>query len=124
MKRSAWLIGALVAAGCGGGITRQELDTTKAEILAKMDRDNAEMKRELTGSGEKYVKLLEIERNVSATLEDMRKLQKQLMDLSVELKDRADKASVSSLKVLEFEEKLLADRLVSLRQMIAELKPK
>lgn len=124
MKRLAMLLAAVSAVGCGGGVTRQELDLTEQKLSTKLDNSFAQLRSELTGTDKKIVEMLAIEQRVKNTLADLVKLHQQLTELSKELDVRSDKAAASALKVLEFEDKLLADRLTELKRMIAELKPK
>jgi len=122
MKR--WIGAALaLAAGCGG-VSKQELDAVKAELIANDARTAAALKSELTGIDQKYVTVQQIENRVGKQLEELAKLTKELQELKKELVDRVNVANANVLKSLEFEERLMADRLAQLRLMIEELKKK
>lgn len=122
----AWVVTALAAAsaaGCGG-VSKQELDSVKAEMIANDARTAAALKSELTGIDQKYVTVQQIENRVGKQLEEMAKLLKELQELKKELVDKVDLANSNVIKSLEFEEKLMSDRLAQLRLMIEELKKK
>ncbi len=121
MRRLALCAAAAILAGCGG-VSKQELDAVKAEMLANDEQKAAALRQELSGVKDDYVKVQKIEQEVIARLAEMKKLQEQLTQLSQELQVRSERAATSSLKVLEFEEKLLSDRLAELRRLIQELK--
>ena len=122
----AWVLTALAAAaaaGCGG-VSKQELDSVKAELIANDAKTAAALKSELTGIDQKYVTVQQIENRVGKQLEEMAKLLKELQELKKELVDKVNLANSNVLKSLEFEEKLMSDRLAQLRLMIEELKKK
>lgn len=122
----AWVLTALAAAtaaGCGG-VSKQELDSVKAELIANDAKTAAALKSELTGIDQKYVTVQQIENRVGKTLEEMAKLLKELTELKKELVDKVNLANSNVIKSLEFEEKLMSDRLAQLRLMIEELKKK
>jgi hypothetical protein len=114
---------AAAAAGCGG-VSKQDLDTVKAELIANDARTAAALKSELTGIDQKYVTVQQIEMKVGKQLEEMAKLLKELQELKKELVDKVNLANGNVVKSLEFEEKLMSDRLAQLRFMIEELKKK
>jgi hypothetical protein len=123
--RAAVMTGLLAAAAAGcGGVSKQELDAVKAELIANDARTAAALKAELTGIDQKYVTVQQIEMKVGKQLEDMAKLLKELQDLKKELVDKVNLANGNVIKSLEFEEKLMSDRLAQLRLMIEELKRK
>ena len=109
--------------GCGG-VSKQELEATKAELLAHDEQVKSQLKTELTGIDQKYVTVQQLQLKVEKQLEDMSKLQKQLEELSKSVDDRANVATGNALKSLQFEEKLLSERLAELRALIEELKKK
>lgn len=120
----AWVLAALAAvAGCGG-VSKQELDSVKAELVANDAKTAAALKSELTGIDQKYVTVQQIENRVGKQLEEMAKLLKELQELKAVLVDKVDLANSNVIKSLEFEEKLMSDRLAQLRLMIEELKKK
>jgi hypothetical protein len=61
---------------------------------------------------------------VEKQLEDMQKLAAQLSELAKAVDARANAAASSSLKSLQFEEKMMSERLAELRSLIEELKKK
>ncbi len=114
-------LGAATAAGCAG-VSRQDLDTVKAELIANDAKTAASLKAELTGIDQKYVTVQQIENRVGRQLEEMAKVLKELTELKKELVDKVNLANANVIKSLEFEEKLMSDRLAQLRLMIEELK--
>jgi succinate dehydrogenase/fumarate reductase flavoprotein subunit len=125
MKRLAVLAMFAALAGCAGdAATKQELETLRAQMAAGQREEAAKLRSELTGIDQKYVTVQQLQMRVEKQLEEMDKLRKQLDELSKKTEARADQAAASALKALEFEERLLADRLANLRQLIEELKKK
>ncbi len=124
MKAWVWTaLAAATAAGCGG-VSKQDLDTVKAELIAHDLKTASTLKSELTGIDQKYVTVQQIENRVGKQLEEMAKLLKELQELRKELVDKVNLANSNVIKSLEFEEKLMSDRLAQLRLMIEELKKK
>jgi hypothetical protein len=124
MKRFAWSAVTATAAallGCGG-VSKQELDTVKAELLANDREQAAQLKSELTGVDQKYVTVQQLQLRVEKQLDEMGKLLKELNAVRGELTASVNLANTNVIKSLEFEEKLLSDRLAQLRLMIEELK--
>ncbi len=122
MKRLA-ILAAAAFAGCAGDVaTKQDLETLKVQLAASQREESAKLRSDLTGIDQKYVAVQQIEMRVTKQLEEMDKLHRQLQELSKKLEATAEQAAVSALKALEFEERLLADRLASLRGLIEELK--
>jgi hypothetical protein len=109
--------------GCGG-VSKQELDSVKAELLAHDEQVKASLKSELTGIDQKYVTVQQLQMKVDKQLEDMAKLQKDLTELARSVDARANVATGNALKSLQFEEKMLSERLAELRSLIEELKKK
>lgn len=120
----AWILAALGAAATAGcaGVSQQELDTVKAELIANDAKTAAALKAELTGIDQKYVTVQQIENRVGKQLEETAKVLKELAELRKELVDKVNLANANVIKSLEFEEKLMSDRLAQLRLMIEELK--
>lgn len=124
MKAWVWTaLAAATAAGCGG-VSKQDLDTVKAELIANDASTAAALKAELTGIDQKYVTVQQIENRVGKQMEEISKLLKELQELRKELVDKVNLANSNVIKSLEFEEKLMSDRLAQLRLMIEELKKK
>jgi len=115
---------AAVAAGCGGGVTKEEMQTMRQELLAHGAESSAKLRTELTGVDTKFARVQQIEGDVNKKLDELARLQKDLVELSKSLQVKVDLANTNVLKVLEFEERLLAERLASIRGMIEELKKK
>lgn len=123
--RTTVIVAAAVLAGCAGNAaTKEDLETLKAQLAASQREESAKLRTELTGIDQKYVAVQQIEMKVTRQLEELDKLQKQIVELSGKVDARAEQAAGAALKVLEFEERLLADRLANLRLMIEELKKK
>ena len=130
MRKLGWVVLAIVAygswaasIGCGG-ISKQELDSVKAELLAHDEQVKSSLKSELTGIDQKYVTVQQLQMSVTKQLEDMSKLQKELTELAKSVDSRANVATGNALKSLQFEEKMLSERLAELRSLIEELKKK
>jgi hypothetical protein len=130
MKSLGWAVLAVLSysswaasIGCGG-VSKQELDTVKAELLANDERMKSSLKSELTGIDQKYVTVQQLQMKVEMQLEEMTKLKNELIELSKTLDARANVATASALKSLQFEEKMMSERLAELRSLIEELKKK
>jgi succinate dehydrogenase/fumarate reductase flavoprotein subunit len=122
-KLAAWAA-AVGLMGCGGGVTKQELDAVRAELLANDARSAASLKTELTGIDQKYVTVQQLQNRVEKQLEELAKLQKDLQELSKKLDEKVSTANANVVRVFEFEEKLLADRLATVRALLEELRKK
>jgi len=130
MKKLGWVVLAALSytswaasIGCGG-VTKQELDTVKAELLANDEKTKSSLKSELTGIDAKYVTVQQLQMKVEKQLEEMQKLAAQLNELAKSIDARANVATGNALKSLQFEEKMLSERLAELRSLIEELKKK
>ena len=130
MKKLGWVVLAALSysswaasIGCGG-VSKQELDTVKAELLANDEKMKSSLKSELTGIDQKYVTVQQLQMKVEKQLEELSKLKTELTELAKSLDARANVATGSALKALQFEEKLMSDRLAELRTLIEELKKK
>lgn len=124
MKRLVWCgVTATAAAllGCGG-VSKQELESVKAELLANDATQAANLKSELTGVDQKYVTVQQLQLKVEKQLEEMSKLLKELNSVRGELTAGVNLANSNVIKSLEFEEKLMSDRLAQLRLLIEDLK--
>lgn len=122
MRRWAGFALALLA-GCGG-VTKQEMDTLEQKLMARDDQMSARLKADLTGIDSKYVQVQQLNMKIEKQLEDMAKLMRELQALKGELVEKVNLANGNVLRSLEFEEKLMADRLAQLRILIEELKKK
>lgn len=122
MKRWAWTAVAALA-GCGG-VTKQEMDTLEQKLMARDDQMAARLKSDLTGVDAKYVQVQQLHLKIEKQMEDMNKLLKELQVLKVELVEKVGLANTNVLRSLEFEERLMGDRLAQLRLLIEELKKK
>lgn len=130
MNRLGWAVMAALSysswaasIGCGG-VSKQELDSVKAELLAHDEQMKSSLKTELTGIDQKYVTVQQLQLKVEKQLEDMSKLHKELTELAKSVDERATVATNNTLKGLQFEEKLMSERLAELRSLIEELKKK
>jgi hypothetical protein len=130
MKKLGWVVLSVLSytswaasIGCGG-VSKQELDTVKAELLANDEKTKSSLKSELTGIDQKYVTVQQLQMKVEKQLEDMSKLAAQLNDLAKSIDARANVATSNALKALQFEEKMMSERLAELRLLIEELKKK
>src|SRR5258706_455310 len=75
--------------GCGG-VSKQELDSVKAELLAHDEQVKSSLKTELTGIDQKYVTVQQISLKVEKQLDDLSKLQVLLTELAKSLDARAN----------------------------------
>ena len=130
MKKLGWAVLAALSysswaasIGCGG-VSKQELDTVKAELLAHDEQVKSSLKTELTGIDQKYVTVQQLSMKVEKQLEELSKLKAELTELSKSLDARANVATGNALKATQFEEKMLSERLAELRSLIEELKKK
>jgi hypothetical protein len=126
MNRITWAAAALAALGAAGcaDVSKQDVESVKAELLANDTRMANELKRELVGIDQKYVTVQQLQLKVEKQLEDGAKLNKELQDLGKRLDERSQIAASQVLKALQFEEKLMSERLAELRLLIEELKKK
>src|SRR5687767_4784109 len=121
MKKLGWAVLAILSysswaasIGCGG-ISKQELDTVKAELLANDEKMKSSLKSELTGIDQKYVTVQQLQMRVEKQLEEMSKLKNELTELSKSIDARANVATGNALKAMQFEEKMMSERLAELR---------
>jgi hypothetical protein len=115
---------AAVLAGCGGGVTKEEMRTMREELLAHDAQIEAKLRTDLTGTEQKYVRVQQLEGDVNKKLDELAKMEKEITELSKALQTRIDTANANVLKLMEFEDRLLSERLASVRGMIEELKKK
>ena len=96
MKKLGWVVLATVSysfmPGCGG-VSKQDLESVKAELLAHDEQVKSQLKTELT-------------------------------ELAKSVDERTNVATGNALKSLQFEEKMMSERLAELRSLIEELKKK
>jgi hypothetical protein len=130
MKKLGWVVLAALtyfswaaSIGCGG-VSKQELDAVKQELVARDEEVKSSLRSELTGIDQKYVTVQQLQMKVEKQLEDMQKLAAQLGELAKAVDARANTAASSSLKALQFEEKMMSERLAELRSLVEELKKK
>ncbi|MBI3857507.1 MAG: hypothetical protein HY293_17640 [Planctomycetes bacterium] len=130
MKKLGWAVLAALtytswaaSIGCGG-VSKQELDAVKAELLAHDDQVKSSLKTELTGIDQKYVTVQQLQMDVKKQLDEMSKLQVSLTELAKSVEARANVATWNALKAMQFEEKMMSERLAELRSLIEELKKK
>jgi len=130
MKKLGWVVLAALSysswaatIGCGG-VSKQELDTVKAELLAHDEQVKSSLKTELTGIDQKYVTVQQLQMKVEKQLEELGKLKTELTELGKSLDARANVATGNALKAMQFEEKMMSERLAELRSLIEELKKK
>jgi len=130
MKKIAWALLAVLSysswaasIGCGG-VSKQELDAVKQELVSRDEEVKSSLRSELTGIDQKYVTVQQLQMKVEKQLEEMQKLAAQLNEVVKTVDARASTAAGSSLKSLQFEEKMMSERLAELRSLIEELKKK
>lgn len=126
MRKVASVVVVLFVAGCSSSdmVKKQDLDSVKAELRANDDQMAAKLRQEIMSVDQKYVSVQQIEMDVKKRSEDLDKVQKQLVEASKKVEEKVEVAGANILKVLEFEEKLLAERLSTLRALIEDLKKK
>src|ERR1043166_2114989 len=81
---------AALAAGCGGGVTKEEMQTMRQELLAHEAQESAKLRSELTGVDQKYVTTQQLQLKVEKQLKDMEELSKQMTELSKTLQVKVD----------------------------------
>lgn len=127
MMKLGWVVLATVSysfmPGCGG-VSKQDLESVKQELLAHDEQVKAQLKTELTGIDQKYVTVQQLQLKVEKQLDDLTKLQKELTELAKSVDERSNVATGNALKALQFEEKMMSERLAELRSLIEELKKK
>ena len=130
MNKLGWVVLAALSysswaasVGCGG-VSKQELDSVKAELLAHDEQVKSSLKTELTGIDQKYVTVQQLQLKVEKQLEELSKLHAMLTELAKSLDARANVATGNALKAMQFEEKMMSERLAELRSLIEELKKK
>ena len=130
MKKLGWIVLAALSytswaatIGCGG-VSKQELDSVKQELLAHDEQVKSSLKSELTGIDQKYVTVQQLQMKVEKQLDDLTKLHGLLTELAKSLDARANVATGNALKAMQFEEKMMSERLAELRSLIEELKKK
>jgi RNAse (barnase) inhibitor barstar len=113
---------AAAAAGCAGGVTREEMDTLEQKLKARDDQVAANLRSELTGVDRKFSDVQQLHNKVEQQLAETGRLVKELQELKKELSDRVNVASGNVLKSLEFEERMMSQRLAELRLLIEEIR--
>ncbi len=111
------------AAGCAD-VSKQDLESLKSELISRDATLVADLKRDLTGIDQKYVTVQQLQMKVEKQLEELGKLQRDLTELGKSVDARGAVAAGQVLKALQFEEKLMSERLAELRLLIEELKKK
>ena len=76
----------------------------------------------MTGIDQKYVTVQQLQLRIEERLVQMKELHQALTELSTRLDAKVDLAVSNVIRALEFEERLMTDRLAQLRSMIQELK--
>ena len=123
MKKLCWVVLAAASIGCSG-VSKQELDAVKQELVSRDEEVKSSLRSELTGIDQKYVTVQQLQMKVEKQLEEMQKLAAQLSEVSKATDAKANVASSNALKALQFEEKMMTERLAELRSLIEELKKK
>jgi len=130
MNKLGWVVLSLVtysswaaSIGCGG-VSKQEVDALKQEMISRDGEVKSSLRTELTGIDQKYVTVQQLQMKVEKQLEEMQKLAVQLNELSKAIDAKATTASNNTLRALQFEEKMMSERLAELRSLIEELKKK
>lgn len=113
MRAFALGMAAVLVSGCasGDGASKQELDLAKRELAATVETRVAQLSERITTSEEKYAQFQQLANDVKAKLAQLEKLEKQMAQ-----------SNQNVLRLLEFEEKLLAERLATIRAMLEDLK--
>ena len=119
----ALVLAVAAAAGCAE-VSKQDLESLKSELISRDSTLVADLKRDLTGIDQKYVTVQQLQMKVEKQLEELGKLQRDLTELGKSVDARGAIAAGQVLKALQFEEKLMSERLAELRLLIEELKKK
>lgn len=130
MKKLGWVVLAILSysswaasIGCGG-VSKQEFDALRAEMTSRDEEVKSSLRSELTGIDKKYVTVQQLQNTVEKQLDEMKKLAVQLNEVSKSTDAKANVAASNALKALQFEEKMMSERLAELRSLIEELKKK
>ena len=122
MKLIVFFLGVVVLAGCASGVKKEDLELLKRELLANDVKKASELLQKVTGVDQKYVLVQQLEGDVKRHLEESNALDQKLIETSAGMDAKVERASTSVLRMLEFEERLLTERLATLRSLIEELK--
>ena len=122
MRQIVFCLGVVVLAGCAGGVKKEDLDLLKRELLANDVKKAAELLQKVTGVDQKYVLVQQLEGDVKRRLEESNALDQKLIETSAGMDVKVTRASTSVIRMLEFEERMLKERLATIRSLIEELK--
>ena len=122
MKQFVICLTVAVLAGCASGVKKEELDILKRELLANDAKKAAELLQKVTGVDQKYVLVQQLEGDVNRRVEESIALDQKLKETSAAMDAKVERASTSVLRMLEFEERMLKERLATIRSLIEELK--
>lgn len=129
MRRLVTLIAFATFAGCGGGSSIPPDMATRSDVKDAEDR----LQRKITDSGlgikddlamvkVKLPDIMAAQKSVELALADLRALQQSVDKSNKEMEAKVAAARGDMLKILEAEERLLTERLASIREVIQALK--
>ncbi|MHC4606827.1 MAG: hypothetical protein ACYTAF_07795 [Planctomycetota bacterium] len=114
---------AVIAAGCAsGGASKDELQLIEDRLSARIAESAAAVRNELTDAKKKYPDVVAAERKVLNALQDLEKMRGDVTNGMVNMEKLVAAARADMLQILEAEERLLTDRLMSIRAVIERLR--
>ncbi len=112
----------LLAVGCSTGVTKKDLDVVKQQMVANDNAQAAALRKDLAEMERRYARVQQLEQQIDKKLKNLEQLEQQVLALSTRIEGRSERAYTTALKVLEFEERLMSERLATLRALIGDLK--
>ncbi len=109
------------AAGCGG-VGQKELDMLEQRLGNEIQASATRVKGELTDVARELPKVVAAANKVESALKDFRELRKAVESSQGDMDAKVKGARKDMLAIVEAEEKLLVDRLTSLRDVIQTLR--
>lgn len=114
------------AVGCGGTpgnvATRDDLGALETRMNQKVDSEMVQLQRKLVEAKEALPEILAAKQRLANELEELQKLKAKVEKDMRETKELVRQARGDMLRILEAEEKLLVDRLATLREVIQTLR--
>ena len=109
------------AAGCGG-VGQKEMDMLEQRLGNEIEASATRVKGELTDVARELPKVVASAHKVEAALKEFQELRKAVEASQGDMYAKVKGARRDMLSILEAEEKLLVDRLTSLRDVIQTLR--
>jgi len=129
MKKVSLILATLLGVSCGGGAskasepaTKTEMEYLEARLRQHIAQERLDIEKNLSEAKGKLPDVLAAEARVKAALEELRKLQAEVEEDRKQMEQKVTAAREELLQVLEGEEKLLVDRLRTLRAVLEQLR--